>query len=57
MNSKREFRLSVRMYKANVVPRSLERTVLVDIVKIQLKPIAMEEIKNSSEYVILVWHR
>lgn len=57
MNSKRELRLSVKMYKANVVPRNLERTVLVDIVKIQLKPIAMEEIKGSSEYVILVWHR
>lgn len=40
MNSKREFRQSVKIYKANVVPRSLDRTVLVDIVKMQLKPIA-----------------
>lgn len=40
MNSKREFRQTVRIYRANVVPRSFDRTVLVDIVKMQLKPIA-----------------
>lgn len=40
MNSKREFRQRVKIYKASVVPRSFDKTVLVDIVKMQLNPIA-----------------
>lgn len=40
INSKREFRHSVNIYNANVVPRSFDKTVFVDMVKMQLKPIA-----------------